>query len=86
MKLSPIDQRFLDLMHRIETDQKSETDTLRAQITDLERQIDAQADRITALETSLTQQTALWTRLNDRLSDYLAPSDVLPPSPAGSTD
>jgi capsule polysaccharide export protein KpsE/RkpR len=86
MKLSPIDQRFLDLMHRIEIDQKTEIDTLRAQVKDLERQIETQANRITALENSLTQQAALWTRLNDRLSAFLDPSAGLPSSPAGSTD
>ncbi len=80
MKLSPLDQRFLDLMHRIETDQTREIDTLRAQIAQLGARTCAQQTRITALEDSLVQQAKLWTHLNNRLAALLDPLDGSPPS------
>gem|GEM_PF-6577338 len=84
MTLSPIDQRFLDLMHRIETDQTREINSLRAQIAQLEARTCAQQTRIAALEDSLVQQAELWTNLNNKLAALLDPLDGSRPLPSGS--
>lgn len=87
MTLSPLDQRFLDLMDRIEQAQQEQIAALARRLEAAERRNGALEDRIAVLEEMSTRTAVSLTSLNAMLARFLDPSDAPPSSgtlPGGS--
>jgi predicted nucleic acid-binding Zn-ribbon protein len=85
MTLSTMDQRFLDLMDRIEQTQQDQLAALTRRLEAAESKNRALEDRIVALEEMRTREAASLTSLNASLARFLDPSDS-PPSSDMSPD
>lgn len=80
MTLSTLDQRFLDLMDRIERTQQEQLTALNRRLQAAERRNRALEERIVALEELSTHEDASLTILNARLAQLLDPSHYQPSS------
>lgn len=78
MQLSTLDQRFLDLMDRIEQDQQHQLTALARQLQETERLNRALEQRVAALEAQNTHLSTNLTRLNDSLTQLLGLSAPRP--------
>lgn len=84
MHLSTLDQRFLELMDRIEQTQQEQIAELARRLEEAERQNRALEQRIAALEEVDTRVSASLTNLNATLARLLAPSERPPSSDTSS--
>jgi uncharacterized small protein (DUF1192 family) len=85
MTLSTLDQRFLDLMDRIERTQQEQLTALTSRAAAAERRNRALEERIAALEELSTREDASLTSLTVSLARLLDPLDS-PPSSDTSPD
>ncbi|MGY6694671.1 MAG: hypothetical protein ACXIUW_01420 [Roseinatronobacter sp.] len=84
MTLSTLDQRFLDLMARIERTQQDQILALTYRLEEVESRNRALEERIDALEGLSTREDASLTSLNVTLARLLDPSDSQPLSGTAS--
>ena len=80
MTLSNLDQRFLDLMDRIERTQRDQIAVLTRRLEAAENKNRALEDRIVALEEMSAREDTSLTGLNATLARLLDPSDSSPSS------
>ncbi|OYU19637.1 MAG: hypothetical protein CFE34_04445 [Rhodobacteraceae bacterium PARR1] len=80
MNLSKLDQRFLDMMDRLEQQQQGQIATLEAKLAGAEQRNKRLEARIAALEELIARDSRSLARLNDSLSRFLGPSDPPPRS------
>jgi flagellar biosynthesis chaperone FliJ len=73
--MSPIDQRFLDLLDRIEEQQESRIADLARRLEEAERRTVELADRLGALETTVTRETHSVQKLTATLERLLDPAE-----------
>ena len=80
MTLSSLDQRFFDLMHRIEQTQRDQISALTDRLEAVEELNSQMTTRLTELEDLIQRQGAALSSLNDTLARFLAPLAMQPSS------